>query len=79
MRNIHGKNAEAARELQAWAEQHKLSLDVLELDITEESSVRQAVEKVIAQTGHIDVLVNNAGVALSGIVEAFTIEQAQAR
>ena len=39
------------------------------LDVTEESEVSEAVEAALAHFGHIDVLVNNAGISLLGAVE----------
>lgn len=38
-------------------------------DVTEESSVRAAVEQVMAAEGRIDIVVNNAGFGISGAVE----------
>lgn len=35
----------------------------LQVDITDPASVKRAAEQVLAQTGRIDVLVNNAGIA----------------
>lgn len=78
MRNLFGKNAEAARELDLWAQQENMNVRVLELDVTDDASVIQAVTQVIEQAGRIDVVVNNAGVACSGVIEAFTIAQAKA-
>ncbi len=46
-------------------------------DVTDESSVNEAVNEVIARAGHIDVLVNNAGWGISGSVEFTELEQAQ--
>ena len=51
---------------------------VVALDVTDTESVDQAVAAVVAEAGHIDVLVNNAGVASAGVSEAFTAEQAAA-
>ncbi len=77
MRQAQGKNVDASRELQEWAAARKLDLHVLELDVTDDSSVRHAVQQMLERAKRIDVLINNAGVGLAGVVEAFTIEQAQ--
>ena len=50
-------------------------IDVVELDVTNYNSVERAVSNVLSQSGQIDVLVNNAGIASAGVSEAFTPEQ----
>src|ERR1044071_10454061 len=50
---------------------------LLELDVRDESSVQRCVDMVIAQAGHIDVLMNNAGHSLAGAVEEATAEDAR--
>ena len=50
-------------------------VDVVELDVTDSQSVDAAAAAIISQTGAIDVLINNAGVAAAGVSEAFTPEQ----
>ena len=54
------------------------NIKVIELDVTDSQSVNRAVASVIAKTGRIDVLINNAGGASAGVSEAFTPEQATA-
>lgn len=46
-------------------------------DISQQSQVRAMIEHVINQFGHIDVVVNNAGVAVEGKVTELTAEQWQ--
>ena len=50
----------------------------LPLDVTDDDSVASAVREVLDRSGRIDVLVNNAGVGVSGAAEESSIEQARA-
>lgn len=72
MRDAEGKNANHATALRAEG------IHVVSLDVTDTESVEAAVNDIIQKAGHIDVLVNNAGIAAAGVSEAFTPEQASA-
>ena len=75
MRGVQSRNATAAESLSQWARERRLALDVLELDVTDDESVRTAVAHALASTDGIDVVVNNAGASAIGPLEAFSIEQ----
>lgn len=44
-------------------------------DIADEAQVAAMMEKVLAQFGRLDILINNAGIAHWGTVESFSLEQ----
>jgi len=67
--------AKGAAEIQGIAMAEKLPLEVVALDVDDDASVEAAVRDVIARSGQIDVLVNNAGVGSSGAVEETPIEE----
>lgn len=71
MRNVADKNAKSASELLEFGKSNDLKIDVLEMDVTSDSSVNAAAEKLPV----IDVLINNAGLGYGGVVESFTSQE----
>ena len=51
---------------------------MLTADVTNEASVKQLIDDVLAETGRIDVLVNNAGLGMLGGAEESSVSQVQA-
>jgi len=72
MRDTEGKNADKAKSL---AEIENIT--VLDVSLTDETSVKTAVDTVIAKEETIDVLVNNAGISMFGVAESFTNDDLQ--
>lgn len=66
MRGINSKNKTAAEKLKAAGAQ------VVEIDVTSDSSVEQGVKKAAEKAGGIDVVINNAGIGVLGMQEFFT-------
>ena len=72
MRNPNGKNAGAKSEL----ENHSAHIKVVDMDVTNDAYVKEAMANILADAGNIDILINNAGVMYLGITEAFSVAQA---
>jgi NAD(P)-dependent dehydrogenase (short-subunit alcohol dehydrogenase family) len=64
--------------LRRAAEEEKLDLELIALDVDDSASVASAVGGVIERSGRIDVLVNNAGVLKLASVEETPLEEAKA-
>src|SRR5579885_2606429 len=69
-----GRSAEKRAALDQLAQSKNLPMQSMELDVTSDDSVRSAVEKILAGTGRIDVLINNAGLGYMAVVEEMKME-----
>jgi NAD(P)-dependent dehydrogenase (short-subunit alcohol dehydrogenase family) len=76
MRNSRTTNLHVAQGLTAWANMNGTRIVVTELDVSCEESIRAAIGKIAGLCGgKIDVLINNAGFATSGLIEEYNDEQ----
>lgn len=55
-----------------------LPLEILQLDVTDENSVKTAIDRIVNESGRIDILVNNAGYGLIGALEDIPMEEVRA-
>lgn len=67
----------SARRLDSIAELEAVGCRLLELDVTDEESLRRAVAAVEEAEGAVGALVNNAGYSLSGAIETVPLEEAR--
>jgi NAD(P)-dependent dehydrogenase (short-subunit alcohol dehydrogenase family) len=65
--------------IKSVAEKEKLPLRIVQLDVTEDESVKKAMQSIISEASGVDVLINNAGYALFGAFEDLTIEKIKAQ
>lgn len=75
MREMEGRNAPQVAEVAAFAKENGVDLKTVELDVASDASVDAGIARVIAQEGHIDAIIHNAGHMSFGPAEAFTPEQ----
>ena len=75
MRDVAGRNAANAAEMAATSARDGVDLRAIELDVQSEPSTNAAIEKIIAESGRVDVVVHNAGHMMFGPAESFTPEQ----
>ncbi len=69
------ESAAAVAEFHQIANAEQLDLRPLEMDVRSEASCRAAVDRVLAERGRIDVVMNNAAMMMLGVTEAFRPEQ----
>jgi len=68
-----GRNTERIAALQQFANERKLPLTAMELNVCDDASVDRAVAEIEKSAGTVDVLVNNAGIAIAAVMEEITL------
>src|SRR5918996_3458763 len=74
VRNIH-----KASNLMDVTINRNLPIKVVQLDVTNDTSVRQAIQYIVEREGHIDLLINNAAYSQLGSVEDLSSEEVQSQ
>lgn len=67
--------AEKLNKVKAEVEKIGRKAVAVECDITKEENVKTAIETVLGVYGHIDILLNNAGIAVHGGVDSMSVEE----
>lgn len=74
MRNLAKRDS-----IQSVADKQHLPIRVVQLDVTDENSIKKAIQSILSEAGRIDLLVNNAGYALTGAFEDIGIDEIEAQ
>jgi NAD(P)-dependent dehydrogenase (short-subunit alcohol dehydrogenase family) len=75
MRDTAGRNAPQVEAAAKFAKENHVDLRTIELDVASQSSADAAIQKIVSDNGHLDVVIHNAGHMVFGPAEAFTPEQ----
>ncbi|HET7390411.1 MAG TPA: SDR family oxidoreductase [Nitrososphaeraceae archaeon] len=73
------RNLDKSENIKLIATKEELPIHVKQLDVTNDASVKNAVQTILSETGRIDVLVNNAGYVLSGAFEDLAMDEIKAQ
>jgi NAD(P)-dependent dehydrogenase (short-subunit alcohol dehydrogenase family) len=73
------RNVDKASNLMKEASRRNLPLELVQLDVTDDSSVAQAIQSIDDKEDNIDVLVNNAAYTQLGSVEDLSSEEVQSQ
>ena len=72
------RNLAKRKSIQSLAEKQHLPIRTVQLDVTDENSVKNAIQSILSESEGIDLLVNNAGYGLTGAFEDIGIDEIKA-
>jgi NAD(P)-dependent dehydrogenase (short-subunit alcohol dehydrogenase family) len=75
MRDTTGRNASQVAAAAKFAKENNVDLRTIELDVASQASADAAIQRIVRDNGHLDVVIHNAGHMVFGPAEAFTPEQ----
>ena len=73
------RNLDKSENTKSLAEKEKLPLKIVQLDVTDDGSVKNAMQSITDEANRMDVLVNNAGYPLNGAFEDLAMEEIKAQ
>ena len=76
MRKLDG---DGSKQITDIAKNENLPIQVIQLDVNNDNSVTEAINRIANEKGRIDVVINNAGYDLMGALEETSIEEIKAQ
>ena len=73
------RNLNKSENIKSVATKENLPIHINQLDVTDDISIKNAVQAILSEVGRIDILVNNVGYALNGAFEDLTIDEIKAQ
>jgi NAD(P)-dependent dehydrogenase (short-subunit alcohol dehydrogenase family) len=73
------RNLNKSESIESITTKENLPINIKQLDVTDDTSVKNAVEAISSETGRIDLLVNNAGYGLNGAFEDLAMDEIKAQ
>src|SRR5215469_10293754 len=73
------RSLDKGENIKSLAEKEKLPLKTVQLDVTDDIAVKNAIQSITAESNRIDVLVNNAGYTVAGAFEDLSMEEIKAQ
>ena len=74
-----GRSPEKLAQLESLAREKQFPLESIAIDVCSDDSVDRAIRQVLGKAGHLDVLVNNAGVNYTAAVEDLSMQDWRAQ
>ena len=56
---------------------HPSADTMLEMDVTDDASVQRGIDTILEREGRLDIVVNNAGIAIAGPLELTSVQEAK--